>query len=120
MPTIRVDDEVYRWLQSQAIPFEDNPNSVLRRLARIAGYRKTSDPIADPDAKRILSTRISEQGLIRRVFFQRLIDELREKHKFTNIKKGTTQPWQRLGSDGSAFVYYIAFMDTELRTWVNI
>ena len=32
-PTIRIDDEVYRWLQSQAIPFEDNPNSVLRRLA---------------------------------------------------------------------------------------
>jgi len=32
-PTIRIDDEVYRWLQSQAVPFEDNPNSVLRRLA---------------------------------------------------------------------------------------
>jgi hypothetical protein len=31
--TIRVDDDVYKWLQSQAIPFEDNPNSVLRRLA---------------------------------------------------------------------------------------
>ncbi len=33
MPTIRVDDEVYAWLQSQAVPFEDNPNSVLRRIA---------------------------------------------------------------------------------------
>jgi hypothetical protein len=32
-PTIRIDDDVYRWLQFQAIPFEDNPNSVLRRLA---------------------------------------------------------------------------------------
>jgi hypothetical protein len=32
-PTIRVDDEVYRWLQSQAVPFEDSPNSVLKRLA---------------------------------------------------------------------------------------
>lgn len=32
-PTIRIDDEVYKWLQSQAVPFEDNPNSVLRRLA---------------------------------------------------------------------------------------
>jgi hypothetical protein len=32
-PTIRIDDDVYRWLQSRAIPFEDNPNSVLRRLA---------------------------------------------------------------------------------------
>jgi negative regulator of replication initiation len=33
MPTIRIDDEVYAWLQSQARPFEDTPNSVLRRIA---------------------------------------------------------------------------------------
>jgi hypothetical protein len=33
MPTIRIDDDVYSWLKSQAIPFEDNPNSVLRRIA---------------------------------------------------------------------------------------
>jgi hypothetical protein len=32
-PTIRIDDDVYNWLQSQAVPFEDNPNSVLRRIA---------------------------------------------------------------------------------------
>ena len=33
MPTIRIDDEVYVWLQKQARPFEDTPNSVLRRIA---------------------------------------------------------------------------------------
>jgi hypothetical protein len=33
MPTIRIDEEVYKWLQSQARPFEDTPNSVLRRVA---------------------------------------------------------------------------------------
>jgi hypothetical protein len=33
MPTLRVDDEVYAWLQKQARPFEDTPNSVLRRVA---------------------------------------------------------------------------------------
>lgn len=33
MPTIRVDDDVYAWLQAQAKPFEDTPNSVLRRVA---------------------------------------------------------------------------------------
>jgi hypothetical protein len=33
MPTIRVDDEVYTWLQGQARPFEDSPNTVLRRVA---------------------------------------------------------------------------------------
>ncbi|WP_297905743.1 winged helix-turn-helix domain-containing protein [Metallibacterium sp.] len=32
-PTIRIDDDVYAWLQGQAKPFDDTPNSVLRRLA---------------------------------------------------------------------------------------
>lgn len=32
-PAIRIDDEVYVWLQEQAKPFEDTPNSVLRRIA---------------------------------------------------------------------------------------
>jgi len=31
MKTIRVDDEVYAWIQSRAIPLEDDANSVLRR-----------------------------------------------------------------------------------------
>ncbi len=30
--TIRIDEEVYRALQSRAVPFQDTPNSVLRRL----------------------------------------------------------------------------------------
>lgn len=34
-PTIRIDDEVYAWLQGQARPFDDTPNSVLRRLAKL-------------------------------------------------------------------------------------
>lgn len=34
-PTIRVDDDVYAWLQNQARPFEDTPNSVLRRIANL-------------------------------------------------------------------------------------
>jgi hypothetical protein len=33
MPTIRIDDDVYEWLQKMARPFEDTPNSVLRRVA---------------------------------------------------------------------------------------
>jgi len=32
-PTIRVDEQVYGWLQGNARPFEDTPNSVLRRIA---------------------------------------------------------------------------------------
>ncbi len=32
-PVIRIDDEVYAWLQKHARAFEDTPNSTLRRLA---------------------------------------------------------------------------------------
>ena len=39
-PTIRVDDEVYGWLRSQAVPFDDTPNSGLRRMAGIDGPTK--------------------------------------------------------------------------------
>jgi hypothetical protein len=35
MPTIRIDEEVYSWLQNQARPFEDTPNTVLRRIAKL-------------------------------------------------------------------------------------
>lgn len=31
MPTIRIDNEVWTFLQSKAKPFEDSPNDVLRR-----------------------------------------------------------------------------------------
>lgn len=32
-PVVRVDNEVWTWLQSKATPFEDTPNTVLRRIA---------------------------------------------------------------------------------------
>ena len=35
MPTIRIDEEVWAWLQTRAKPFEDTPNSVLRRIASL-------------------------------------------------------------------------------------
>lgn len=34
-PTIRIDEDVYAWLQGNARPFEDTPNSVLRRIAKL-------------------------------------------------------------------------------------
>ncbi len=43
MPTIRIDDEVYSWLRSQAVPFDDTPNSVLRRLANLDPPTTTDD-----------------------------------------------------------------------------
>ena len=35
VPTIRIDNEVYSWLQAQGRAFEDTPNSVLRRIGRL-------------------------------------------------------------------------------------
>ena len=35
MPTIRIDEEVYAWLQTQAHPFKDTPNTALRRIAKL-------------------------------------------------------------------------------------
>ncbi len=43
MPTIRIDEEVWGWLQSKARPFEDTPNSVLRR---IAGFGETPGAVS--------------------------------------------------------------------------
>lgn len=37
-PTIRIDEEVYSWLKGHARPFEDTPNSVLRRLAGLGSH----------------------------------------------------------------------------------
>ena len=35
MPTIRIDDDVWRYLQDRAKPFEDTPNDVLRRELKL-------------------------------------------------------------------------------------
>ena len=37
MPVIRIDDEVYRYLQTRARAFEDTPNDVLRREFELDG-----------------------------------------------------------------------------------
>jgi hypothetical protein len=50
-PTIRIDDQVYAWLQQQAKPFEDTPNSVLRRIAGL----DASDDGSGPGKKRTFS-----------------------------------------------------------------
>lgn len=41
-PTIRIDNEIYMWLQKNAQPFEDTPNSVLRRIAGLDNPSSTT------------------------------------------------------------------------------
>lgn len=40
--TIRIDSEVYEWLKRQAVPFDDTPNSVLRRVAGLNSDKQKS------------------------------------------------------------------------------
>lgn len=60
MPTIRIDDEVYSWLQSQATPFEDTPNAVLRRtidrITELEARPCCSQPETAPDSPRFSPT----------------------------------------------------------------
>jgi hypothetical protein len=49
-PVIRIDDDVYAWLQSHARPFDDTPNSVLRRIAKLDATTATSTSSADQSA----------------------------------------------------------------------
>jgi hypothetical protein len=53
MPTIRIDDDVYDWLQRRAKPFVDTPNSVLRRELGIVGAAQPiplRGPVGELDA----------------------------------------------------------------------
>lgn len=45
-PTIDIDFEVYNWLQDQAVPFEDTPNSVLRQIAGLRDVERLKSPNA--------------------------------------------------------------------------
>lgn len=51
----------------------------------------------------------SERGLLYQGFFQRLLDELRDKHKFTNARAGQPQNWYSFRSGVSGFSYSAAF-----------
>jgi negative regulator of replication initiation len=48
MPTIRIDEDVWRHLQTRAKPFVDTPNDVLRRELKIDQVGPTPPPAAGP------------------------------------------------------------------------
>jgi hypothetical protein len=84
-PTIRIDDEVYSWLQARAVPFNDTPNSVLRRLTGL----DEAEPLVTLTKSPISST-ASPGGSVRGSSGRRLPaasgDELREKWKIPAIQ----------------------------------
>jgi hypothetical protein len=46
MPQIRIDEDVWAWLQRNAEPLVDTPNAVLRRLAGLDLHRDDAGPLS--------------------------------------------------------------------------
>ena len=71
--------------------------------------------VASPNSWSRRSTRsvategVGEKYVLYRQFFQRLIDELREKHRFTNARVGQPQNWYTFAAGTSGFQYGISF-----------
>jgi hypothetical protein len=64
---------------------------------------------------------ISDKRVAYREFFQGLIDELREKHRFTNARAGQPQNWYSFASGTTGFVYGMSFAASrELRAEIYI
>src|SRR5262249_2816036 len=79
-------------------------------------------PVAVPNdlGKRPAATATSERGLVYKTYFQGLVDELREKHKFTNIRAAKPYNWQNFSSGVSGFNYSISFSANGLRAALGI
>ena len=61
VPTIRIDDEVYEWLQSKVKRFEDTPNSVLRRIASLETNRAETVRGSTPSSQQSRSSQLGEK-----------------------------------------------------------
>lgn len=57
--TIRIDDEVYAWLQSRAKPFEDAPNDVIRRIAELDEHESEQKEESKMKTKRVRDRKYS-------------------------------------------------------------
>ena len=83
---IRIDQEVWAELQRRAIPFKDNPNSVLRRLLGLTpmGLRETNDSGANSDPRiarllQLVEARIGQTPVSRSTL-------TRQSHKFNSLR----------------------------------
>jgi len=87
---IRVDDDVYRRLQSQAQPFEDTPNSVLRRLLSLgADVAGNSDIEATPTRKKRAADRTPREAFRRPIL--EAVEELGGKDRVAAVLKRVEQ-----------------------------
>lgn len=79
-------------------------------------------PVAVPNnfGKRPSPAAVSERGLIYKNFFQTVIDELRDKNRFTNLKNANPYNWQNFSSGLSIFIYTLWFSADGLRAGLQI
>jgi negative regulator of replication initiation len=90
---IRVDDDVYRGLQNQARPFEDTPNSVLRRLLELGDdAEQVDEPTGSTPrpAKRRAGGSRNPQEAFRRPILD-AVEELGGKARVTDVLKRVEQ-----------------------------
>jgi hypothetical protein len=61
MPTIRIDDEVWKALQQHATPFVDSPNDVLRKLLGLSGLTPKASSAATSNLQKGSDVMITSQ-----------------------------------------------------------
>jgi hypothetical protein len=85
MPTIRIDEDVWKFLQEEAIPFEDTPNSVLRRLLDLDNkFTKPEDTNKKVSKKKVINRTV--EAMYRPYILDALI-ELNGRGKVEDILK---------------------------------
>lgn len=117
-PVVRIDDDVWEWLKSQARPLEDTPNSVLRRVAGL-DHKRSTRPMTD-DAPQTAtpqrnSPRASKKSRLLDVFLSELeaagleVERVMQDRR-SNLFKTRTQ-------DGSARLWYVKERSDDKGFW---
>jgi hypothetical protein len=99
----------------ELLQIDDSPPAVnFRLVASPNNWSRASK--RSPGVDEISGKRAAYQQ-----FFQRLIDELRERHRFTNARAGQPQNWYTFSSGSRGFTYSMSFAQTgELRAELYI
>jgi hypothetical protein len=78
----------------------------FRVVAQPAGYRIGSSGLGKRGSQ---DADTSDRGRRYQAYFQRLLDDLREKHHFTNARVGQSQSWYSFSSGVRGFTYSATF-----------
>lgn len=109
MNTIKIDDEIMDYLKDKADPFNDTPNSVLRRILGFDKSKKTKKQNvkaggdfmkSDEFVRKVISEHYNYDGRPQKVGRYRLLFNLDGKFVyFQNFNEPTNNLWYRLRSN---------------------